>query len=157
MPVRLAKQDDIPRIMDLLNQVLQVHETLRPDVFVHGVPKYSAEEVSSIIENPNTPVFVYEDDGGTVSGYAFCVKENPPARPHLRKTKTLFIDDLCVDESCRGTNIGTALYAYVRAYAKKEGFDRITLNVWNANTEAFRFYTKNGLKPLETVMEDRLD
>ncbi len=157
MPIRAAKYDDIPRIMDLLNQVLQVHESLRPDVFVHGMPKYSSQEVEAILDDPKTPVFVHTDEKDNVNAYAFCIILSPSNRPHLRKTKTLFIDDLCVDESCRGKKIGTALYAYVRDYAKKEGFDRITLNVWNANTEAFRFYSENGLEPLETVMEDRLD
>ena len=71
----------------------------------------------------------------------------------LPDIKTLYIDDLCVDEACRGQHIGRSLYEFVLAFAKKQGCYNVTLNVWECNTGAKRFYEKCGLVPQKTGME----
>ena len=74
----------------------------------------------------------------------------------MKPMKSLYIDDLCVDEAMRGRHIGRALYEHVVSEAKKSGCYHITLNVWSLNEKAQRFYEKCGLKPLKTVMEQVL-
>ena len=37
----------------------------------------------------------------------------------VKKIKTLYLDDLCVDEACRGKHVGKALYERVLAFAKE--------------------------------------
>ena len=85
-------------------------------------------------------------------GYAFCIIETPKATSSLKSVKTLYIDDLCVDETARGAHIGTALYQYVTEFAREIGCQRITLNVWCLNESAMRFYEKRGLSPLKITM-----
>ena len=34
MTIRKAKEKDIPRLLDLLSQVLEIHAQIRPDIFV---------------------------------------------------------------------------------------------------------------------------
>ena len=60
--------------------------------------------------------------------------------------KTLYIDDLCVDEEVRGMHIGKTLYEYIVNYAKQKWYYNIILNVWADNTKAVGFYEKLGLK-----------
>lgn len=67
--------------------------------------------------------------------------------------KTLYIDDLCVDETARGKHIGTSLYEYVLKYAKEQGCYNVTLNVWADNVNAVKFYEKIGLKIQKIGME----
>ena len=67
--------------------------------------------------------------------------------------KTLYIDDLCVDESARGTHIGKALYESVLDYARKTGCYNVTLNVWAGNVGALKFYEKAGLEIQKIGME----
>ena len=67
--------------------------------------------------------------------------------------KTLYIDDLCVDETERGQHIGKQLYDYTKEYAKQIGCNNLTLNVWEGNDSARAFYDRQGLKPLKTTME----
>ena len=50
MTVRKATPDDIPHILKLLSQVLEVHAAIRPDLFVSGTVKYSADELKKIME-----------------------------------------------------------------------------------------------------------
>ena len=52
--------------------------------------------------------------------------------------------------------VGAALYEYVKAYAKDQGFYNITLNVWTCNPGAVAFYEKMGLTPQKIGMEEIL-
>ena len=39
MNIRRATKKDIPRIMELLGQVLQIHADIRPDIFIPETTK----------------------------------------------------------------------------------------------------------------------
>jgi GNAT superfamily N-acetyltransferase len=133
-----------------------VHAKGRPDLFIEGQRKYTDAELAEIFADTEArPVFVAELDGRVV-GYAFCVFEVIPPSHSRRSVKSLYIDDLCVDECCRKSHVGTALYEYTATFAKENGCDRITLNVWELNAGARRFYEKKGLVPLKTMMEKML-
>ena len=150
---RLALEKDIPRIAALLDDVLMIHHDIRPDLFKADCRKYNDREILALIENRLRPVFVYEDDNGTVQGYAFCVLEQHPGNNILTYIKTLYIDDLCVDKSLRGSGIGRKLYEYVKDYAVEQGCHNITLNVWEGNDSAIAFYRNLGMVPYKYGME----
>ena len=159
MNVRKAKKSDVPSLIRLLQQVLELHAKLRPDIFISGTTKYTREELEEILENPQTPVFVATEEidgdcvGGEVKGYMFCKLLRQPFSTNMRDFKTLFIDDLCVDETCRGKRVGQALYNFALQYAKEQGCYNITLNVWEGNDGARAFYEKMGMRVQETRME----
>ena len=71
----------------------------------------------------------------------------------LTDIKTLYIDDLCVDEARRGQHIGKSLYEYVLRFARENGFYNVTLNVWSLNESAMKFYEACGLVPQKVGME----
>lgn len=150
--IRPAKKEDIPRILELLIQVDMVHHRIRPDLFNGPVTKYSESELEVILSDETTPVFVFPDEDGRVLGYVFCVLKEQHG-PLLTEMKTLYIDDLCVDEAARGRHVGTALYDYACAYARQLGCYNVTLNVWEGNDAARQFYEKMGMKPQKTGME----
>ncbi len=154
--MRKANKNDIKGIISLLYQVHAVHSNGRPDIFKKGGIKYQDFEIESIINNENTPVFVFVNDENIVLGYSFCEVVVTNENTSLHARKSLYIDDLCVDEKARGQHIGAALYDYVVNFAKENNFDSITLNVWELNDGAKAFYEKCGLKPLKTVMEQIL-
>ncbi len=154
--IRLAKEKDLPRIINLLHQVNDVHAEGRPDLFVKGHTKYTADEVLKVISNPDTPVFAYIDEDDIMQGYCFCIIQDHTKDLHLAPIKTLYIDDLCVDAACRGKHVGTKLYEYVKSFAKEAGFHNITLNVWAENQSAIRFYEALGLSPYKFAMEQLL-
>lgn len=155
MTIRRAKEADIPKLIDLLEQVLLVHHKVRPDLFQEKGVKYTESELAELIADDSRPIFVYEDESGTVLGHMFTVIEESHA-PKVAH-KTLFIDDLCVDEAARGQKIGEQLYRFALQYAKEIGCYNLTLNVWSANKSAVRFYDRQGLTPQETRMEQIID
>lgn len=153
MNIRRAMISDMPGINKLLNQVLMVHHNGRPDLFKANVKKYTDEELAEIIENDQKPIFVAVDDSDEVLGYAFCVYQQHINDNILTDVKTLYIDDLCVDENKRGLHIGKQLYDYVVDFAKKNDFYNLTLNVWSCNENAMKFYQACGLVPQKVGME----
>ena len=153
MIIKRARIKDMEGINKLLKQVLMVHHNGRPDLFKADVKKYTDEELAAIISDDTKPIFVAADEDGTVMGYAFCVYQQYVNNNILTDVKTLYIDDLCVDEDLRGQHVGKQLYDYVIAFAKEREFYNVTLNVWSCNEGAMKFYEKCGLKPQKIGME----
>ncbi|MBO5746115.1 MAG: GNAT family N-acetyltransferase [Clostridia bacterium] len=152
MLIRRATDNDLNKINDLLQQVLTVHHNGRPDLFKKGTKKYTDGELLEIIADDSRPIFVAENNG-EVLGYAFCVFQQHLNNNILTDVKTLYIDDLCVDEQKRGLHIGSALYEFVLGFAKQSGCYNVTLNVWTCNQSALKFYEKLGLIPQKIGME----
>lgn len=151
--VRRAEKKDIPRVLELLVQVDMVHHNGRPDLFKGPATKYDAKELEEIFSNNETPVFVCVDEKGVVLGHAFTIHKQILGDSVLTDVRTLYIDDICVDEAARGKHVGKALYDHVVSYAREQGFYNVTLNVWACNTGAMKFYETMGLKPQKIGME----
>lgn len=152
MNIRRAEEKDLDRINDLLYQVNMVHHIGRPDLFNIG-KKYTDQQIKDIIADEKTPVLVAVDQEDEVLGYAFCMFKQYVDDNILTDIKTLYVDDLCVDEACRGEHIGKQLYEAVLAFARENHCYNVTLNVWSCNESAMKFYEKCGLKPQKIGME----
>ena len=150
--IRLAQIKDIPKIGDLLSQVDMVHHLGRPDIFKIG-RKYSDAELKILLQDGNRPILVAVDEDDTVMGYCFCIFRQHIDDSVLTDIKTLYIDDLCVDENLRGRHIGKELYNAAVEFAKENGCYNLTLNVWSCNESAMKFYESCGLIPQKIGME----
>lgn len=155
MEIRLANNSDIPGMIALLKQVGNVHHDIRPDLFRDGAQKYSVSDLEDLLKDAARPVFVGVEDGRML-GYCFCILEEVKDNPVLQDVKSLYIDDLCVDETIRGKHVGSRLYDHVCAYAREIGCSSVTLNVWCGNDSAMRFYESRGMKPRKIYMETTL-
>ena len=160
--IRKARKEDIGRIIELLHQVNMVHHVIRPDLFKPHTTKYSERELEVMLDDDSKPIFVFDDGAQPsgelcsqrmVSGYAFCQVSEVRNNLLLEDIKTLYIDDICVDERARGRHIGKSLYEYVRDYARSIGCNNITLNVWEGNDAALSFYRSMGMQVQKTTME----
>ena len=137
---------------ELLAQVNLVHHLGRPDIFRLG-RKYTDEELAQILTDPSRPILVRTDEEDVPLGYAFCLYQQHKDSLLMTDIKTLYIDDLCVDESKRGLHIGKELFDAAVALARESGCYNLTLNVWSCNPGALRFYEKCGLVPQKVGME----
>ena len=153
--IRKATEEDIPRLMELLQQVNMVHHELRPDLFKPNTTKYDEIQLQHLLADRSTPVFVYEQM--SVLGYVFVRVEQTLDDRLLQDRKTLYIDDLCVDIQARGKHIGRQLFDHVHRWAREQGCQSITLNVWAGNKAALKFYQQAGMHIRKTCMEMRLD
>ena len=150
--VRNATEKDISKIGDLLSQVCLVHHNGRPDIFKIG-RKYSDDELKELLRDESRPILVCVDENDEVMGYCFCIFQQHIDNSVLTDIKTLYIDDLCVDETLRGRHIGKELYEAALELARVSGCYNLTLNVWSCNPSAMKFYEAQGLVPQKVAME----
>jgi len=66
MNIRRAQEKDIPRLIELLEQVLQIHADIRPDIFIPGTTKYTNEELAKMIKDDTKPIYVAADETAAV-------------------------------------------------------------------------------------------
>ena len=153
MNIRRAQERDIPRLGELLLQVCRVHHQGRPDLFREVGRKYTDAELQSLLQDDERPILVAVDEADRVLGYAFCILQVHRGDGAFCDLSTLYLDDLCVDEACRGKHTGGTLYRAVLDLARSRGCYNVTLNVWSCNPEAMRFYEKCGLQTQRIGME----
>ena len=153
MIVRKAEVNDIPQILELLSQVLEVHAAIRPDLFISGTVKYGADELEKIILDENSPVFVAQNDGGRIIGHAFTQININTSQNMPLGMKSMYIDDICVDENARRMSAGRKLYKHCVKFAKEIGCYDISLNVWEGNDSARGFYDSMGMRVRKTTLE----
>ena len=150
--IRYANAGDVCALHALLVQVNRIHHNGRPDLFKPN-PKYTEAELLEILEDEDRPILVYTDEQDRVCGYAFCMLRQEKESRLLTDVKTLYLDDLCVDERMRGKHIGKALYDGVVALAREKGCYNLTLNVWACNPNAIAFYRACGMQVQKLGME----
>ena len=155
--IRRAEEKDAPRISALLKQVLEVHASVRPDMYRGGTQKYSEADVLNLLRDPDCILFVETDETDRAIGYAICFQKTVADDGIVIGRRELYIDDLCVDERERRSGVGQRLFEHVKTYAAENGFDWITLNVWNNNVGALSFYRQMGLKERRTILEYKID
>jgi len=153
MFIRNATAGDIPGILTLLHEVLELHAKIRPDIFISGTTKYTKEELEEMLKDKSKPVYVAVDEKENVIGYTFCQLKEPAFTNTMHPNKEIFIDDFCIDEKTRGNHVGQQLFEYVKKEAEKYGCFAVTLNVWAGNEGAEKFYEKMGMKTRERMLE----
>jgi len=153
MFIRNATAGDIPGILTLLHEVLELHAKIRPDIFISGTTKYTKEELEEMLKDKSKPVYVAVDEKENVIGYTFCQLKEPAFTNTMHPNKEIFIDDFCIDENTRGNHVGQQLFEYVKKEAEKYGCFAVTLNVWAGNEGAEKFYEKMGMKTRERMLE----
>ena len=153
MNIIRANKNHIDDILKLLEEVSHVHHLIRPDIFNEGT-KYNKDELNILMNNDKRPIYVYGEDK-KVLGYIF-LELNEYSGNNLVSRKEIYIDDLCVDDTKRGLGIGKKLFEFAKDYAKNNNYSSITLNVWEGNDNAIKFYQKLGMTPLKTYMEYKI-
>ena len=157
MEIRFAEPRDVAGILKLLKQVGRVHHLGRPDIFRSNAQKYGASQVLAMLDSTKTPIFVAAE-GDEVLGYGFCIMKEHEKDPVIADHRELYIDDLCVEENCRGQHVGRTIYEAILRYAKMRKCYNVTLNVWSCNESAMKFYQAMGMKPqkvgMETILEE---
>jgi ribosomal protein S18 acetylase RimI-like enzyme len=135
-----------------LEQVLQIHADIRPDIFIPHTTKYT-KKLKKILKDEDRPIYAAVNAKDELIGYAFCQLQPSAVSNNMVPHKILYIDDLCVDASTRGMHAGEALFQSCKTRSQKMGCYEVTLAVWEGNDSARGFYEHVGLKPKETIME----
>ena len=150
MIIRKAELKDIDAILDLLSQVLEIHAEMRPDIFQTGKTKYTKEALARKIENEM--IYVAEEDKKVI-GHLFLELQSTENNNNMKPLKILYIDDICVDKNHTNGGVGSKLFDFVKEKAKDLGCYEITLNFWEGNKNAEKFYLNKGFKTKSKILE----
>ena len=156
MIIGKAKKEQAAEIVALLKYICNIHKKGRPDIFISDQPKYDEDGVKRLIDDENTFVLTAVEDGKVI-GYMIAILNKGENHPHIRRIKTLYIDDICVDKAHARSGVGTALFEEAKRMGKDLGCERIDLNVWAFNEDAIGFYEKMGMTVSRMHMEYKLN
>ena len=143
LTIRPTRKEDWPAIARLLVQIAALHAELRPDVY-RPARKYDQKQYNKLLKDREKPILVAVDARGEVLGYAMCQIVRRRGIPVLVERSYLYVDDLCVDENCRGQGIGELLMQAVTDLARELGLRKIQLSVNEHNEGARKFYERLG-------------
>lgn len=149
--IRLAVMEDMERVNELRKIVNDLHVKSRPDIFKPGF----GEEVRAYAMNylvwENNDILLCERDG-VICGFAMVDYIDKPENPYNLARRFYHIAEICVDPAYRRQGVGREMMAYMEADAKKRGFDRIELDMWEFN-DALSFYEAIGFRTYRRYME----
>jgi len=153
--VRFAKAEDLERVNELRKQVNDLHVAGKPEVFKPGFGAELRDYIHAIWEDPDKEIVVAEISG-RVCGFAVLNHIQRPENPFMFERDYLDVDEFGVDESCRRQGAAAAMIRFIRAYAEKQGFKRLELNMWEFNRGALAFYEAAGFRTYRRYMEINL-
>ena len=138
--LELARPGDREAIDRLAKQVHAMHVSWRPDIYEMVETMYTPERFSDAVKARQ--LYAAKIDGAVV-GYVL-VKIRDYDWPGVVRRKVMLIDEICVEQSCRGQGIGQQMMAEVRALAKAFRCTDMQLGVYPQNDDAVGFYQKCG-------------
>ena len=138
--LELARISDRDAINAMATQVHAMHVAWRPDIYEMVEELYPLERFQEAVKQRQ--LYVAKISGMT-AGYV-AVKIRDYDWPGVVKRKVMFVDEICVEEFCRGQGIGMEMMTDVRALASAFGCTDLQLSVYPQNDAAVAFYQKCG-------------
>ncbi len=144
--VRTALMSDVTGCAELLKILFSQEHEFTPDI------ETQSRALSMIIENPELgKIFICEVDG-VIEGMVMLLFT---VSTFLGK-KVALLEDMIVTPECRNKGLGSLLINHAIAFARREGFGRITLLTDGDNDAAQQFYRSKGFSQSEMVVFRKL-
>ena len=150
--IRRGTMEDVEVIAQLLVDVQQLHADALPHFFKQPqADGFPPEMVRKMMEEPDNVILLAEEHEGTtpptVVGYLLAVVKSTDENPFAYARKACHIEHLSVRPDRQGAGHGARLMRAARAYAAEQDATMITLDVWDFNKKAQRFFQSQGYVP----------
>ena len=139
--IEQATLDHVPQMADLLAVLFSEEVEFRPD------REKQVRGLQMIIRAPergNIFVATEEDEVVGMVSLLFTIST-------AKGAPACWLEDMVIRRDRRGMGIGARLLEHAVAYAKSNGFTRITLLTDRMNEKTIRFYEKHGFQHSEMV------
>lgn len=154
--IRYAKKEELGAVNKIRKQVNEVHVKGRSDIFREDGWQFIEPFIDTRFDEENSGVIVAVIENEIV-GFAvvqYIVKQESP---FYKERRYFHIEEFGVEEKYRRKGIGTAIIDFAKEDAKKHGFQRIELDMWEFNDGALAFYESAGLKTFRRYMESYVE
>lgn len=152
MEIRDMESKDYPEIDRLMKELHELHVKGRPDLYTELEHPYSREEFEKIVSDPEI-IAILAEEKSVVIGLCIGTLRK---KSGMVEMKTMYIEDLIVDRNFRGKGIASQLYEEMEERGRNTGAKRLDLMVWEFNSDARRFYEKQGMRPQRYIYEKEL-
>lgn len=152
MEIRDMESKDYPEIDRLMKELHELHVKGRPDLYTELEHPYSREEFEKIVSDPEI-IAILAEEKSVVIGLCIGTLRK---KSGMVEMKTMYIEDLIVDRNFRGKGIASQLYEEMEERGRNTGAKRLDLMVWEFNSDAKRFYVKQGMRPQRYIYEKEL-
>ena len=152
MEIRDMESKDYPEIDRLMKELHELHVKGRPDLYTELEHPYSREEFEKIVSNPGI-IAILAEEKSVVIGLCIGTLRK---KSGMVEMKTMYIEDLIVDRNFRGKGSASQLYEEMEERGRNTGAKRLDLMVWEFNSNAKRFYEKQGMRPQRYIYEKEL-
>jgi len=154
--IRPATNDDLDIIVALNAFVQSQHAEALPDLFKPPIDTgQTVDAFRAILENSASVVLMAEDEEPI--GCLYAEIQNRPASWVRLESQVFYIQHMVVSPKHRRRGVGTALLSSALSMARSRGIKRIELDVWSFNSEARRFWSKQGFEALREKMQRYVD
>ncbi len=128
-----------------------IYDKGRPDIFRKDEWQFIEPFIYTRFDEENSEVII----AGTMDEIVGAVVQYivRPESPFNKERKFFHIEEFGVDENHRRKGIATVMIDFAKDDAKKRGFERIELDMWEFNDGALAFYESAGLKTYRRYME----
>ena len=154
--MRLASANDMDRVNELRRIVNDLHVEGRPDIFKPGFGEEIRDWAANYLVWENNDILVCKRDG-VIAGMVMVDYIDRPENAYNLARRFYHIAEICVDPAYRRQGVGREMMDHMKADAKKRGFDRIELDMWEFN-DALAFYEEMGFttyrRYMHCVLED---
>lgn len=154
--VRNAKREELESVNKIRKQVNEVHVNGRPDIFREDGWQFIEPFIYTRFDEENSGVIVAAS-GDEIVGFAVVQYIVKPESPVNKARKFSHIEEFGVDENHRRKGIATAIMDFIKEDAKKRGFTRVELDMWEFNDGALAFYESVGLRTFRRCMESYVE
>jgi GNAT superfamily N-acetyltransferase len=105
----------------------------------------TTEQIETLLNNPNTYLFVAENEGEIIGMLSLVVVDIPTGRK-------AWIEDVVVDEALRGLGVGALLVERAKVEAANLGAKKIYLTSNPSRKAAHALYEKCGFERYDTTL-----
>ncbi len=138
--VRKATLDDLPILLKFEQGLINAERPMDPTIKDGKISYY---DISILIKEENSEVFVVEMKGEIVaSGYAKIKGD----RPYLKHKKQGYLGFMFVPEEHRGKGLNKLILDALLNWCKAKGIFEIRLDVYDVNIPAINAYRKAGFE-----------
>jgi GNAT superfamily N-acetyltransferase len=145
--VRPARPDDVPVVLSLIRELADYERSL-------DAVQATEAQLSAVLfgDAPAAHCHVAESDGEVVGFALWFLNFSTWVGSH-----GIYLEDLYVRPSARGTGLGRALLMALVGIAHERGYGRVEWSVLNWNVDAQGFYRSIGALPMDDWTVWRLD
>ena len=150
--LELARPGDREAVNALALQIHELHVAWRPDIYEMFSELYPEDRFLEAVKQRQ--LYVARVNGITV-GYVL-LKIRDYDWPGVVRRKVMVIEELCVEELCRGQGIGKQIMEDVWALSRAFRCTDLQLGVYPQNDDAVGFYQKCGFTIRSITMQRKV-